>query len=121
MMTAAQCQELANHYKSLSQLSGISPDRAFFVSNERQSTFFFAPPIPPINPQVCELASQPFALFRAQKGRLSGRRPLYGFTTASAVQRGGLQGYRTPASPRQRTRRPRAAICRAIIAAAHAS
>jgi hypothetical protein len=37
MMTAAQCQELANHYKSLSQLPGISTDRAFILKNIARS------------------------------------------------------------------------------------
>jgi hypothetical protein len=36
-LTAAQCQELANHYKSLSQLSGISTDRAFILKNIARS------------------------------------------------------------------------------------
>ena len=37
MMTAAQCKELANHYKSLSQLPGISTDRAFILKNIARS------------------------------------------------------------------------------------
>ena len=36
-LTAAQCQELANHYKSLSQLPGISTDRAFILKNIARS------------------------------------------------------------------------------------
>jgi len=36
-LTPAQCQELANHYKSLSQLPGISTDRAFILKNIARS------------------------------------------------------------------------------------
>ena len=36
-LTAAQCQELGNHYKSLSRLPGISTDRAFILKNIARS------------------------------------------------------------------------------------
>ena len=36
-LTAAQCQELANDYKSLSQLPGISTDRVFILKNIARS------------------------------------------------------------------------------------
>ena len=36
-LTAAQCQELANLYKSLSKLPGISTDRAFILKNIARS------------------------------------------------------------------------------------
>lgn len=37
MITAAKCQELANHYKALSQASGTSADRAFIMKNIARS------------------------------------------------------------------------------------
>ena len=37
MMTAAQFQELADHYKALSQTPGISTDRAFILKNIARS------------------------------------------------------------------------------------
>jgi hypothetical protein len=37
LMTAAQCQELAHHYKALSQRPDISRDRAFILKNIARS------------------------------------------------------------------------------------
>jgi hypothetical protein len=37
MTTAAQCRELANHYKALSQTPGVSTDRAFILKNIARS------------------------------------------------------------------------------------
>jgi hypothetical protein len=33
MIGVARCQELADHYKKLSQAKGISPERAFLLKN----------------------------------------------------------------------------------------
>jgi hypothetical protein len=37
MVTAAQCLELAQRYRTLSQTSGISEDRAFMMKNIARS------------------------------------------------------------------------------------
>ena len=37
MIDAAKCEELANHYKVLSQASGVSADRAFLLKNIARS------------------------------------------------------------------------------------
>lgn len=37
MITAAECQELANHYKALSQATDTSVDRAFLMKNIARS------------------------------------------------------------------------------------
>jgi hypothetical protein len=37
MISVARCQELAGHYKTLSQMKGISPERAFLLKNIAKS------------------------------------------------------------------------------------
>jgi hypothetical protein len=37
MLTSARCQELASHFKALSQASDISEDRAFLLKNIARS------------------------------------------------------------------------------------
>ena len=37
VMTAVQCQELANHYKALAREASISNDRAFVLKNIARS------------------------------------------------------------------------------------
>jgi hypothetical protein len=36
-MTASECQELANHFKTLSRATNISKDRAFLMQNIARS------------------------------------------------------------------------------------